>query len=697
MDGRRSTLIPMRDALCRAGRCLDPRGGKGARLVVALFACWWLTPSAYAAAYTPIYAIQGATDHSPLAGRTVDTLGVVTGVTATGFYLQDPLGDGSPATSDGIFVYTYRRPDLTVGACVEVRGAQVAEFYGKTELNRARSVGPGAGCAAQTVVPAVLTIVLPGQSPVAALEPQEGMMVSLAALDAVVYGPTKRFEGGEQEIAVLPAALQPYLTSANIDQTDAAAQAALLFLSNRLGAALPAAGRGDRLTGAALTGVLDYNFGKYQLLPLGDPAWTVEPAAMDAPPVVAEQPGDYSVCAFNVHGLGRGPAQYPAADDYAAALRARAATVAGPLQGCTIVALQETGAPADALALAATLAEDYGLAYTAAALDGPASYAAEFPLTNSLLVREDRGQVLALEQVTGCTPRDYDLAAPGVCPAGQYPVFDRPPLLAEVLVDAGGGAAQRVWIVDNHWKSKSGDETANARLRGEQAAAVARAVQGLLDADPAAQVFVLGDLNDFYHGPTVTQVAEGVVPPLAQPFDLVAPLDRYTYIFNGATQVLDHVLLTPNLLPQTAAVEIVHVNADFAAQGPGRGSGYATSDHDPVRLLLRPGGAASVGGNLGAAGVTITAQTATGAVVRTVSDANGDFRLWGLAPGAVRLYYAPPPAVTLDAAAQTVDAVAGYTVVTPPAARHATPAAAAWIALSGPELANRLLAASPVP
>ncbi len=659
--------------------------------------CWCLAPAAQAAELTPIYAIQGATDRSPLAGRTVDTLGVVTGVTATGFYLQDPLGDGSPATSDAVFVYTYRRPDLTAGACVAVRGAQVEEFYGKTELNRASGYGPAAGCAAQTVMPAVLTTVLPGQSPVAALEPLEGMVVSLAALDAVVYGPTKSFEGGEQEIAVLPAALQPYLNSANIDQTDAAAQAALIFLSNRLGAALPAAGRGDRLTGAALTGVLDYNFGKYQLLPLGDPTLTVEPAAVDAPAVVAEQPGDYSVCTFNLHGLGRGLAQYPAADDYAAALRARAATVAGPLQGCTIVALQETGAPADVLALAAMLAEDYGLAYTAAALDGPASFEAEFPLTNSLLMREDRGQVLALEQVTGCAARDYGLAASGICPAGQYPVFDRPPLLAELLVDAGGGAPQRVWIVGNHWKSKSGDEAVNARLRGEQAAAVARTVQRVLDADPAAQVIVLGDLNDFYRGPAVTQVAEGVVPPLAQPLDLVAPLDRYTYIFNGATQVLDHALLTPVLLPHLAAVEIVHVNADFAAQDPAHAPGYATSDHDPVRLLLRPGGAASVGGNLGAAAVTVTAQTETGAVVRAVSDANGDFRLWGLAPGAVRLYYAPPPAVTLDATQQTVDAAAGYTVVTPPAARHATPALAAWIALSGPELVNRLLAASPVP
>ena len=709
MDGRRSTLVPLRDAFRRAGFRLGPRGRRRAGIAVALLlALCCSTPVALAAAPrglpTPIYAIQGATNQSPLHGQTVDALGIVTGVTDTGFYLQDPLGDGSPATSDGLFVYTYRRPAVTTGACVTVRGAQVQEYYGKTELNRASSYGPADGCGANVIAPVALPTVLPGQSPVAVLEPFEGMWVQLAALDAVVYGPTKLFDSGEREIAVLPTALRPYLASANIDHTDPAAQASLLFLSNLLGAPLPATDRGDALTSGPLVGVLDYNFGKYQLLPVNSPQLTVTHVATGAPAVLPEQPGDYSICSFNVYGLGRGQEQYPQPDDYAAALANRAAAIAGPLQGCTIVALQETGAPADAQALAETLAARYGLPYTAAALPGPASDDADFPLTNSLLVRQDRGRVVATDQVQGCATRDYGLSAPGACPAGQYPVFDRPPLVTEVSVDIaapGRLPEQRIWLIDNHWKSKAGDETVNARLRGEQAAAVARAVQALINADPTVQVIVLGDLNDFYAGPAVAQLSGSVVPPLMHTFDRVAPLDRYTYIFNGATQVLDHVLTTSNLDPQLAAVQIVHVNADFSAADPAARDGYGSSDHDPVRLVVRGSplgaGAASVGGNLVFAEVTVTARDASGAVVATaVTDADGEFRLWGLAPGPVTLDYAPPPDVTLDAAQQAVDLTAGYTVVTPPSAHHRTAQLATWIALTGPDLVNRLMAEPPV-
>jgi hypothetical protein len=206
---------------------------------------------------------------------------------------------------------------------------------------------------------------------------------------------------------------------------------------------------------------------------------------------------------------------------------------------------------------------------------------------------------------------------------------------------------------------------------------------------------VLGDLNDFYGGPAVALLAESVEPPLAQPLAWLAPLDRYTYIFNGATQVLDHLLLTPNLAMQVAAVQIVHINADFAADAAARDPGYAVSDHDPIRVLLRPGGAAGMGGHLGVAGITVTARDTTGATVRAVSDANGDFRLWGLAPGAVDLVYAPPATATLDATQQSVTLAAGFALITPPAARHCTPAAAAWLALSGPDLVNRLLGESP--
>jgi uncharacterized protein len=51
--------------------------------------------------------------------------------------------------------------------------------------------------------------------------------------------------------------------------------------------------------------------------------------------------------------------------------------------------------------------------------------------------------------------------------------------------------------------------------------------------------------------------------------------DRYTYVYQGNSQVLDHILVSNNLVENTK-VDILHINADFTDMA-GR-----ASDHDPV-------------------------------------------------------------------------------------------------------------------
>ena len=60
--------------------------------------------------FTPIYQIQGSGDSAALTGART-TEGVVVGdfegtAANSGFFIQDPVGDGDAATSDGIFVFT---------------------------------------------------------------------------------------------------------------------------------------------------------------------------------------------------------------------------------------------------------------------------------------------------------------------------------------------------------------------------------------------------------------------------------------------------------------------------------------------------------------------------------------------------------------------------------------------------------------
>src|SRR5690606_26830708 len=54
--------------------------------------------------------IQGAAHRSPLEGQPVTTEGIVTTIASNGFYLQDSVGDGDPATSDAIFVFVGSTP-----------------------------------------------------------------------------------------------------------------------------------------------------------------------------------------------------------------------------------------------------------------------------------------------------------------------------------------------------------------------------------------------------------------------------------------------------------------------------------------------------------------------------------------------------------------------------------------------------------
>ena len=88
---------------------------------------------AYENPVVTIPEIQGDGFESPFPYDTyVDTYGIVTADYQAyglkgGFFVQDPVGDENPATSDGIFVYGYSY-DVNVGDEVKLAG-KVSEYY----------------------------------------------------------------------------------------------------------------------------------------------------------------------------------------------------------------------------------------------------------------------------------------------------------------------------------------------------------------------------------------------------------------------------------------------------------------------------------------------------------------------------------------------------------------------------------------
>jgi predicted extracellular nuclease len=107
--------------------------------------------------------IQGNGLASPYVGQTLTTAGnIVTAVGPKGFAMQDPVGDGDPDTSDGIYVFTNSAPTVSIGDVVTVT-AQVQEFNNTTELGASPIVmvtGVGA-----PIGPIVLDTSLPSPNP----------------------------------------------------------------------------------------------------------------------------------------------------------------------------------------------------------------------------------------------------------------------------------------------------------------------------------------------------------------------------------------------------------------------------------------------------------------------------------------------------------------------------------------------------
>jgi predicted extracellular nuclease len=146
-----------------------------------------------------------------------------------------------------------------------------------------------------------------------------------------------------------------------------------------------------------------------------------------------------------------------------------------------------------------------------------------------------------------------------------------------------------VFVIANHFNSKSGDDPLFGRfqppIRGseEQRHAQAEAVRGFVDellaADPSAYVVVAGDLNDFEFSETADiLVGSGETALVDLPRELPTG-DRYSYDFEGNSQVLDHILLSPQAASVDHEYDTVHMNAEFPDQ---------ISDHDPqvVRLAI---------------------------------------------------------------------------------------------------------------
>lgn len=509
----------------------------------------------------PVWAVQGSGDASPYVRRRLTTSGVVTGVFPglSGFWLQDPAADGDAGTSEGLFVLVDTF-DLSVnmGDWVQVTGL-VREISGQTTLYPAQAADVVFRGTAELPPPALYDPPLEDAAALAYNESREGMLVALVE-PAVAVAPTTQY--GEY-----------VLVSQRWGVTTVPREAAKGFfigvddgasVTHADGSTLPYAVKvGDVVSG--LAGPLAYTFDQYKIQPLAAPTVTsVEAPLPSLPAAAADQ---FSIATFNVENLfdyrPPHPSDPPPPDKetYERRLQKLADTILA-LGAPTIMGLQEVESVEVLQELAALPAlTPYG--YAPYLIEGFDSRGIDV----GYLVREQQAAVV--------TVTSY--------PASEG-LFSRPPLALTVELILGGETAT-IYLLNNHFLSLSGGEAATEPRRTEQAAWNVSVIEQLRRADPDGLFVVLGDLNSFLDTPPLDTLELGGLRHVYRFYD--SPADYpYTYIFQGATQSLDHILVSPELFARLEQVQALPINANFPLPAADDATPRRLSDHDPLLVVF---------------------------------------------------------------------------------------------------------------
>ena len=569
-----------------------------------------------------IHDIQGRAHISPMNGTTVTGVpGIVTSVRSNGFTMQDPNPDSDPATSEAIFVFgSSAAAQVHVGDSLQVQGT-VAEFrpgndaanLSTTEINGPLVTVISSGNplpppvilgAAGRAIPSGTFTTTPGdlESGNHAFDPLNAALDFFESLedmrvqfnDAVAVGPTNSF--GETPLMAdngSGAALRSVRGGAMAGPGNFNPQR--LIITDTL-VPTPTVNTGDQL--GTVTAIVEYGFGDY-MFSITSPLTVAGANLQQEVTSLTGTPAKLTIGSFNVENL--------APTDPASKFAALGAQVANNLHSPDIIALMEIqdndGATNDGVVDATTTFNTLIAAIQAAG--GPTYQFRSINPVND----QDGGQPGGNIRVGFLfNPARVSFTdRPGGSPTAQTTVLTGPSGLQLSaspgrIQDANGAFSasrkplagefsfngRHLFVIANHFNAKGGDDPLEGHRqppvevtlaqRLQQAAVVNSFVSNIESLDKNAAIVVLGDLNDFEFSDTLNVLKTGGV--LVDTVLSLPENERYTFVFEGNSEVLDHILLSPSLAVFAGPVlDIVHTNSDFAHQ---------TSDHEPdiVRLTL---------------------------------------------------------------------------------------------------------------
>lgn len=572
-----------------------------------------------------IHDIQGSTRISPLVGRQVGEVpGIVTGVRtygSKGFWFQDPNPDADPATSEGVFVYTGSAPTVAVGDAVTVSGT-VTEYVpgGLDSGNQSLTQISKPTVAVVSSGNALPEPVRVSERSVPSRYAPEGDPAAGGSVNALTLRPsryaldyyesiegmnirvgTSRVVGATDAHAELWVTVKPRENDArrggtvygsyDSQNTGRLQIQSLVPLAEQ---PFPKADVGDVLSGTT-EGPLDFNqYGGYTLT--ARTMGTVTAKGLRREVTRKQRGGELAVATYNVENLDPTDPQEK--------FDALAAAVVDNLASPDIVALEEiqdnNGAKSDGTVAADLTVKKFtdaivaagGPAYEWRSIDPqdkkdggePGGNIRQVFLFNPERVSfTDRagGDATTATDVVRERGRAALTFSPGrIDPANAAWENSRKPLVGEF-----GFRGRPVFVVANHFASKGGDESifsehqppsrSSEVQRHAQGQAVNTFVKKLLSVQKNADVLVVGDINDFeFSGTAKALTAGGVLYPAIKS---LPRSERYSYVYQGNSQVLDQILTSPSI--HDYHYDSVHINAEFADQN---------SDHDPQVLRFRP-------------------------------------------------------------------------------------------------------------
>jgi uncharacterized protein len=562
----------------------------------------------------PIYELQGEEETSAFTDTDVSTTGIVTTRKTNGFFLQVPdvEGDGNPLTSDALFVFTGSAPTVAVGdetrvvgRLVEFRSSTAATPGTLTEITSPIVTILSSGNALPTALDLAALLSAPDSfsSRVQQFERYEAMLVTTPTMDVV--GPSNAF--GELH-AVVSGVARPFRepgvdisnplpvdAPAGVPRFDGNFERVMLDSDDLVDAAgvrrprlnLPVGTPDAPVRVLNIFGPLDYAFDNYRVALDTTAVSSGDRVPVPVPPSAGSE---FTIASLNLENFRDGTPNF-------ASRRAKAARLIDEvLSTPDILGLIEVGDLEDLEVLASSINAATGTEYQAYLLDGD-GMSTGFEQNIGFLVNNSRVEVMSTFQVYQGKTFDF---------AGQTDLLhDRPPFVLEARVRHTGTP---VTVVLNHLRSLLDIEstapipstglTVGERVREKrrlQAEDLADLVMSRID-EPLA---VIGDLNAFEFSDGLVDVvgtiegdpapADAVTEPsvdrwthaLTNLADLLPDTERYSYVFEGNAQVLDHMLVNQAMRSRLARFTYARNNTDFPESFE---SDFSTttrlSDHD---------------------------------------------------------------------------------------------------------------------